>query len=115
MKKFQQLLVLLVLFVFSSCSTESEEDDSNLLIREDVSYQGTIKEIIEANCLNCHLDRPVNGATFSLTTLESVRSAITDRGLVERVESGSMPPVGDVLTSAEIKAIKDWEAGGFME
>ena len=115
MKKIQQLLVILLLCVVSSCSSDSEEDDSNLLIREDVTYQGTVKEIIEANCLNCHLDRPVNGATFSLTTLESVRSAVIERGLVERVESGSMPPVGDVLTSAEVKAIKDWEAGGFME
>ena len=115
MKKLKQLLIVLLMCAVSSCSTESGEDESDLLTKEDVTYKGTVKGIVEAHCLSCHLDRPVNGATFSLTTLQSVQTAVTDRGLIERIESGSMPPVGDVLTTAEVRAFKDWEAGGFKE
>ena len=105
----------LLMCAIYSCSSDSSEDEPNLLVREDVTYEGAIQGIIETNCLNCHSERPVNGATFSLTTLESVRMAVADKGLIERIESGSMPPVGDVLTSTEVKAFKDWEAGGFKK
>ena len=50
-----------------------------------------------------------------LTTYENVREAVMNRGLIGRVESGSMPPVGDVLTATEVQAIKDWQTGGFQE
>ncbi len=114
MKKLFIFPILFLLFI-GSCSTESEDDDMNLIPAKNVNYKATIKIIIDDNCLNCHVSPPINGASMSLLTLENVRDAILNRGLIGRVESGSMPPVGDFLTGTQVKAIKDWQTGGFQE
>ncbi len=113
MKKLFILPIALLLFI-SSCSTESE-DGMNQLPAKDVTYTATIKVIIDDNCLNCHVNPPINGASMSLITLENVSDAILNRGLIGRVESGSMPPVGDYLTDTQVQALKDWQTGGFQE
>jgi len=109
----RKLYILPILFLMSSCSSNND-DEMNLPV-EDVTYTVTIKLIIDSNCLNCHVEPPVNGASMSLTTYENVREAVINRGLIGRVESGSMPPVGDVLTTDEVQAIKDWKTGGFQK
>ena len=109
------MLIALCLCSIGSCSTEEMGDEPNSLSPEEVTYEGTIEKIVASNCLNCHSDRPVNGATFSLSNFENVRTAVIDRGLIERIESGSMPPVGDVLSSTEVSAFKNWQKGGFLE
>ena len=113
MRKLFVLPIVLLLFI-CSCSTESD-DGMIQLPAKDVTYTATIKVIIDNNCLNCHVNPPINGASMSLITLENVREAILNRGLIGRVESGSMPPVGDFLSDTQIQALKDWQTGGFLE
>ncbi len=114
MKKLYILPILFLLFI-GSCSTENDDDGMNLNQTKNITYTATIKTIIDDNCLNCHVNPPVNGASMSLITLENVREAILNRGLIGRVESGSMPPVGDFLTTTQVQALKDWQDGGFQE
>jgi mono/diheme cytochrome c family protein len=117
MKRIPLLTVLLALFIFTGCSSGSDDDDMGPPDNGDteVTYNGTIKAIINGNCIGCHSSPPANGAPMSLTTYQDVRSAVQSRGLIGAVESGAMPPVGSDLTNAQVQAIKDWQADGFPE
>ena len=113
MKRFL-VLSIFFLFIFISCSSDSTDDDI-IPLNNKVTYSGTIKKIMDNNCLNCHSDPPKNGAPMALTSYQKVKESVENRGLIGRVENGSMPSTGDKLTANQIKAIKDWEIGGFVE
>ena len=116
MKNLKILSMLFFLTVFVSCSSDSADDDTPTPpVNTDVTYSENVKPIIDGACIRCHSNPPVNGAPMSLTTYDNVKDAVTNRNLIARVEDGSMPPNGSDLTSAQIKAIKDWESGGFKE
>jgi mono/diheme cytochrome c family protein len=114
MKKYQILSTFFFLYIFISCSSDSIDDDI-IPANSNVTYSSTIKKIMDKNCLNCHSDPTKNGAPMPLTTYEHTREAVENRGLIGRVENGSMPSTGSNLTAVQIKAIKDWEIGGFAE
>lgn len=116
MKKLETLAILITLVVFISCSSDSLDDNPNTDPPATiVTYEGTVKAIIDGKCLACHKNPPINNAPMSLTTYQNVRDAVTGRGLISQVESGAMPPVGSDLTDAQVKSIKDWQTGGFKE
>lgn len=112
MRKLFTFSISFLLF-FASCSTDSEDPDMDPA--NEVFYTTDIKPIIDGNCLNCHISPPLNGASMPLISLENVREAVENRDLIGRVESGSMPPTGDVLTAIQIQAVKDWKSGGFQK
>lgn len=112
MRKLYILPVLFLLF-FASCATDDE--DPNSITPTEVHYSTDIKLIIDNNCLNCHTSPPINGASMPLISYENVREAVENRDLIGWVESGSMPPVGDVLSDTEVQAIKDWQSSGFQK
>ena len=114
MKKLIYLSILLLL-ITTSCSSDSEEVIVIPPVNNNITYTANIKTIIDSNCLNCHASPTVNGAPMALTTFQNVKDAVTDRGLIGRVENGSMPTTGDDLTPTQVQTIKDWEAGGFKE
>ena len=43
-----------------------------------------------------------------------MKDAIQNRGLITRVENGTMPPAGS-LTASQINLIKDWQSDGLLE
>ena len=111
-KHMKKLFVLpILLLLLASCSSENEDD----IPVDKVTYTETIKAIIDNSCLNCHVNPPVNGASMSLITFQNVRDAVLNRGLIDKVESGAMPPIGDFLTTAQVQTIKDWQSGGFQQ
>lgn len=114
MKKLLILSILLLIFIISSCASGSDDVIIEPPI-DDVTYTGNIKTIIDSKCLFCHTSPPVNNAPMSLTTYDEVKSAVMTRGLIGRVESGSMPPTGTDLTAAQVQAIKDWQTGGYLQ
>lgn len=118
MKNLKYLSILLCLLIFITCTSDNDEDmdpfpdpDPNPA----VTYTNTVKGIIDSKCLDCHSNPPKNGAPMSLTTYDNVKDAVNSRGLIGRVQDGSMPPVGDDLTGEQVQAIKDWQTGGFKE
>jgi mono/diheme cytochrome c family protein len=116
MKKIKLLAILFLLLFVVACSSDSDDDDmgpQNPPVDTSVTYAGTIKAIIDDNCISCHKSPPVNSAPMSLLTKENVQDAVTNRGLISNVESGAMPPTGTDLTAAQVKSIKGWQAGGF--
>ena len=108
------LLSTLLLFIMTSCSSNSE-DDVNPPINNNITYAGNVKSIIDSKCLNCHGDPLNNGAPIFLLTLANVQDAVQNGDLIGRIESGSMPPGGNDLTPDQVQDIKDWEAGGFKQ
>lgn len=98
-----------------SCSSNNIDDDEIPLNNNKVTYSDTVKTIIDNSCLNCHSSPPVNGAPMPLITYQYVKAAVENRDLIGRIENGSMPSSGNKLTAIQIKAIKDWEIGGFAE
>ena len=115
MKNFQIISGLLLLAVIVSCSSDSAGDgDPQPPVVLDVTYAKNVKPIIDASCISCHNNPPINSAPMPLTTYDNVKDAVTGRSLIARVEDGSMPPTGN-LTSIQIKVLKDWETGGFKK
>lgn len=117
MKKLETLTVLFSLLLFISCTSNSVDDDPDPdpPNNGDVTYTQDIKPIIDGKCLGCHTNPPSNNAPMPLISYDNVKDAVMNRGLIGRVEDGSMPPVGSDLTDAQVQQIKDWQAGGFEE
>lgn len=105
-------------FLFG-CSSNSSDD---LLepINPVVKYTTDIAPIISNNCVACHTDPPVNGAPMRLTTYSDVKSAVLNRGLIDRISRsqgapGMMPNGGTRLPQASIDKIIKWQSDGFVE
>lgn len=116
MKKNILPSVLVVGLLLTSCSNSSDDDVIPIDIPTTtvVTYASTLKSIIDSNCLTCHSNPIQNSAPMHLTTYDAVKEAVQNRGLITRIENGTMPPTG-TLTSAQVQAVKDWQAGGFLQ
>lgn len=113
MKSNLFISVLFILSLTISCSSDDDDDVMNPSNpNTSVTYANSIKSIMDSNCNSCHGNPPTNNAPMSLTSSALVQSAINSRDLIGRVEDGSMPPSGN-LSSSQINAIKNWQAGGF--
>ena len=104
MKKLLMLISLFLMYIFVSCSSNSDEDLTGTGDPPDlnVSYSNAVKAIIDGNCLNCHGSPTQNSAPMSLTTYTEVRQAVTSRGLIGQIESGNMPQNAEKLSATNI-------------
>ncbi len=107
------IVLMLFTFIMFSCSSDDSNPDPDL--DPDVTYAKSIKSIIDGSCLDCHGSSVANGAPMSLTTFDEVKEAVQNRGLIGRVENGSMPPAGTDLTAAQVALIKAWETANFPQ
>ena len=112
MKKIATFFILCVAVMAISCSSD---DGPSEPVDTTVTFTA-VKTLMEDNCLACHLDPPINGAPIALITLEEVKDAVENRGLITRIASGTMPP-GNLpkLSDAEVQLVRDWQAGDFKE
>lgn len=119
MKKIYYLIALITLTTYS-CSTNSPDD---LLepaeVIELVTYNDNIKSIIDANCIVCHSDPPVNGAPMPLVSFDNVRSS-AQNNLLARIslqtgEAGAMPLGGVRLPQQSIDLVAQWISDGLLE
>ena len=119
MKKFSLLLGFSLILLLTACSKSS--DDSEMDPDQDplgnaINYQDNIRPIMTANCVSCHGNPPTNNAPMSLTTYNTVRSAVETRGLLSRINSTTnpMPPNG-LMPASTRQIIEDWANLGFLE
>ena len=109
------MTLVLSLALVSSCSNDSDDDYTPPPpTNNDITYTGDVKTIIDSNCLTCHGSPTANGAPMQLVTYDNVKNAVQTRGLIGKISSGAMPPVGANLSAAQIQTIKDWQSGGFV-
>lgn len=114
------LFILPFVFVQYSCSNDSTSDLIGDNVNGEVTYNNTVKNIVENNCLFCHTAPPQNGAPMQLTTYADVKNAIMTRGLLDRISraqgaTGMMPNGGQRLPQATINKIYEWAENGFPE
>lgn len=120
MKTKIQLLLILGLLTISSCTSDSLSDLEQPNNISEITYTSTIKSKIDNHCIACHGNIPTNGATVSLTTYESVRDAVLNHNLLDRISraegaSGAMPLGGPRLPQNDINAITTWINNNFPQ
>ena len=106
---------ILGLFLFFMISCSSGNDEIIIPPTGAVTYSNSVKSIIDSKCLNCHGNPTANGAPMSLTNFDEVKEAVLNRGLVTRVENGSMPLGGTPLTTSQVAIIKNWRDANFPQ
>jgi hypothetical protein len=116
--------VVLLFFIGSilfSCTNVSEDDLIEVIEQPlVVTYNADIKIIIDNNCLNCHIQPPVNGATIPLLIYDNVKNAVENSNLISRISSqsgdaGAMPIGSPRLPQHLIDLIIQWETDGLLE
>ena len=117
--KTTKLVTLLLCAVFvMSCSNDSE-DDLTQIDQEQVdddsettrlTYENTVKAIIDGSCIGCHDNPPRNGAPFALVNYTQVSgraNAILNAMSRQNGSAGAMPPSGR-LPQNTIDQIQEW-------
>ena len=124
--KFNSTIITLFLITFSifSCVNHSESDLLEISPPEPdpvlITYDTDVKIIIDNNCIFCHSDPAVNGASFPLTTYDNAKTAIESFNLIGKIssqagESGAMHFGGPRLPQNLIDTITQWETNGLLE
>jgi mono/diheme cytochrome c family protein len=115
MKKHMLMTIVFLAIMSVSCSSDSDDGPMTPIppnLDTSVTYAGTVKAIIDSNCISCHGDPLANGAPMPLLSFANVQESVQNRNLIGRIENGTMPPNGN-LSDAQVLAIKGWEAGNF--
>ena len=122
MKILKTIFLTSLLVSLNSCDNDSPEEDTMTdpdptPVMNDITYEKDVKQIIDANCIECHSNPPQRGAPMSLITFEDVQSrsgSISDR---MKSASNPMPPEsrGGLLDATVVKVVDDWIAGGLKE
>jgi len=115
-------IIYFVFFLIMGCEYASEDDLINSEIEQPalVNYNDNIKSIIDNNCVICHNNPPLNGATTSLVNYQNVVDGITNNNLINRIsiqtgETGAMPLGGPRLPQNLIDLIQQWQEDGLPE
>ena len=109
-----------VAFLTVSCLNDSTSDLTEPIAIGNVTYTSRVKAIIDNNCITCHANVPVNGAPMPLTTYDNVKTAIENRGLLDRIsrqngQPGLMPNGGPRMPQTNIDLIVRWNTEGLQQ
>lgn len=116
MKKYNYIFYILTLVLVHSCTNVSEEDlIDNTPLQNMVNFDDDIKVIMENNCIACHNNPPVNGASTPLLTYQNVVDGVENNSLIPRIDSGNMPLGGQRLPQNLIDLIILWKDEGYLE
>lgn len=115
-------LLLGSIFALNSCSSDSGDATPVTPTQSadgKVHYATDVAPIISSNCIGCHANPPVNSAPMHLTTLDAVKDAIQNRGLLTRIglpqgDPSMMPKNGTRLSQTNIDKIAKWQTDGFL-
>jgi|SRR6218665_12088 len=121
MKKIKLLVFSVFCAILQlSCSNESTSDLIGDPPIDAITYENSVKSIMDNNCISCHGTTPTNGAPMSLTTYANVKDAVLNRSLLDRISrnqgaSGMMPLGSTRLPQDKINQINTWASEGFQE
>jgi uncharacterized membrane protein len=121
MKPPKLLLILPLALPFLGCANDSESDlVDNSPNNGTVTYTGTVKSIIDNNCISCHGNPPTQSAPMSLTTYANVMDAVANKNLIGRISLNNgdpslMPKNGLRLPQNQIDAITQWKNNNYPQ
>ena len=121
MRVLKIFVMSVCLLCFHSCAYDSEED---LIVIEEngpdgetedptesgITYENTIKAIVDSSCIACHSSPPRNGAPFALVNFSQVSGRAN--GILNAISRqsgapGAMPPAGR-LPQNSINQFQEW-------
>lgn len=89
-------------------SDDGVGDSTQLMLADpSVSYEGQVKQILQAKCNGCHLFTPPTLGTYKAAKAAGDRS-------IASIKAGKMPR-GAPLSSAQKQVLLDWQAAGYPE
>ncbi|QOD61773.1 hypothetical protein H9I45_04820 [Polaribacter haliotis] len=111
--------LFIILLAFSNCSNSSTEDliEPEKPTDTSITYNKDVKKIIDQSCATsgCH-NTSGNSGGLILENFNQVKTAVLNRGLINRMESSSAPmPASGNLPQTTINIIKNWQQQGFIE
>jgi hypothetical protein len=114
-------LIILFSLALIGCSEVSESD--LILVEtptETISYNEHVKPIIDNNCINCHSNPAINGASLPFSNYSELKFAVENTDLIDRMnrnpgDPGFMPLGGVKLPQNLINIVINWEIDGFEE
>lgn len=118
-------MIFLTAFAIWSCTNDSEADLVEIEQEQGpdggdtdgITYENTVRAIVQGNCVGCHNDPPRNGAPFALVTYQQVSARannILSAMSRQNGAAGAMPPVGR-LPQNTIDQIQEWIDNGLPE
>lgn len=112
----KHFLPLLYLMIFAACTHDNAEDLNPISTCETtgITYQNTVKALMDAHCVVCHSDR---GSAFwlDLSTYQGVKAAVDNGTFSNRVlVLKDMPPSGP-LPTCDVNKLTQWIADGAPE
>ncbi|MEP3209248.1 MAG: hypothetical protein ABJN95_08665 [Maribacter sp.] len=120
MKTSRFIVIFSMMLCIWSCTYDSENDlieiqqdqdeDEKDIDGDSVTYENTIKAIIQSSCTGCHDSPPRNGAPFALVNYGQVSARAN--GILNAMSrqsgaAGAMPPSGR-LPENTINQIQEW-------
>lgn len=116
------LTFLFISLFISSCSETSPDDFEEMQNDPQpqvVTYDGSIKEIMQNSCVNCHQNAAPSGG-LRLETYDQVRNSTENGTLIDRItrQPGDpllMPQGTNGLPQSSIDLVLRWRDGGFIE
>jgi uncharacterized membrane protein len=125
MKAIKLLILFLLVISIWNCTNDSEADLIEMeeeVINENpnlsgVTYDNTVRAIIQNGCVGCHNSPPRNGAPFALVTYEQVSTRANSILSAMSRQNGSasaMPPSGR-LPQNSIDKIQEWIDNDLLE
>lgn len=111
MKVTTQLYILLVVII-TSCSYDNEETYySDVCDTLNVTYAGTVKPILQVNCLGCHFNNNLQTG-IELQEYADVKERVDDGSLLGTITHAPgfvpMPQNGEMLDECSITQIRIW-------
>lgn len=120
--KINPYFVIFSLFtILQSCEYASENDLTEQIDPADnITYAIHVAPIINANCVSCHSNPAVAGASIPMTNYSEVKSAFENTNALNRMnkqpgEGGFMPKYGTRLPQTSIDLVEEWINEGFLE
>jgi uncharacterized membrane protein len=118
MKRIKKIGFTIVIVTIFGCTNDSDSDLLNASENETITYNEVVKQIMVQKCNNCHGATPTNGAPMSLHSYETVKDAVLNRGLIDRItliesQSGFMPLGASKLPQTQIDQIIQWQNDDF--
>ncbi|MFT5777852.1 MAG: hypothetical protein ACI837_000800 [Crocinitomicaceae bacterium] len=103
--------------VLASCHVTEEVVEVVEIACNEISYETSIKSILDANCIKCHSGgMPKYG--IDLASYETA-STVIDHRIICVINWGDncnkMPPEGGQLSSGDIRKIQCWVENGFRK
>ena len=114
-----KLLIVPFVLLFINCSNDSEDDLINQpQTPQVITFTNDIKSIMDNNCIGCHSNPAINGASVPLTDFNNVKNAVLNNNLINRIsttpgQSGAMPFGGPQLPQNLIDLVIQWQTDGF--